>query len=103
MRLRFRLNEQRVAELLRGINPGTLGDNFVSVTAGLLGCIGDIASLNFMPVFAGDRMSQMQGVAIWSMQGLVVSMRVWECRCERESGMGRSVANIVVYNSVSVL
>ena len=56
MRLRFRLNEQRVAELLRGINPTTLGDNFVSVTAGLLGCIGDIASLNFMPVFAGDRL-----------------------------------------------
>ena len=53
MRLRFRLNEQRVAEMLRGIDPETLGANFLSVTAGLLGCIGDIASLNFMPVFAG--------------------------------------------------
>lgn len=53
MRLRFRLNEQRVAEMLRGINPESLGANFLSVTAGLLGCIGDIASLNFMPVFAG--------------------------------------------------
>ncbi len=54
MRVRFRLNEQRVAEMLRGIDPESLGSNFVTVTAGLLGCIGDIASLKFMPVFEGD-------------------------------------------------
>ena len=53
MRVRFRLNEQRVAEMLRGIDPETLGSNFVTVTAGLLGCIGDIASLKFMPIFEG--------------------------------------------------
>jgi hypothetical protein len=53
MRVRFRLNEQRVAEMLRGIDPDTLGSNFVTVTAGLLGCIGDIASLKFMPIFEG--------------------------------------------------
>ena len=53
MRVRFRLNEQRVAEMLRGIDPESLGSNFVTVTAGLLGCIGDIASLKFMPVFEG--------------------------------------------------
>ena len=53
MRVRFRLNEQRVAEMLRGIDPESLGANFVTVTAGLLGCIGDIASLKFMPVFEG--------------------------------------------------
>ena len=53
MRVRFRLHEQRVAEMLRGIDPESLGANFVTVTAGLLGCIGDIASLKFLPVFEG--------------------------------------------------
>lgn len=51
MRVRSRLNERRVGELLRGMDPVSLGNSWVSVTAGLLGCIGDIASLNFMPVF----------------------------------------------------
>lgn len=53
MRVRVRLNEGRVAEMLRGMDPVSLGDSFVSVTAGLLHCIGDVAALTFVPVFAG--------------------------------------------------
>lgn len=55
MRVRVRLNETRLAEMLRGMDPTTLGDSFVSVTTGLLSCIGDVAALNFVPVFAGAR------------------------------------------------
>lgn len=55
MRVRVRLNEARVAEMLRGMDPASLGDSFVSVTAGLLHCIGDVAALTFVPVFAGVR------------------------------------------------
>lgn len=51
MRVRALLNERRLGELLRGMDPASLGDSWVSVTTGLLACIGDIASLNFMPVF----------------------------------------------------
>lgn len=53
MRLRVKLNEARVAEMLRGMDPAALGDSFASVTAGLLHCIGDIAALTFVPTFAG--------------------------------------------------
>ncbi len=52
--MRVRLNEGRVAEMLRGMDPAALGDSFVSVTAGLLHCIGDVAALNFVPVFTGE-------------------------------------------------
>ena len=51
MRVRVLLNERRLGELLRGMDPAALGASWVSVTTGLLACIGDIASLNFMPVF----------------------------------------------------
>lgn len=51
MRVRVLLNERRLGELLRGMDPAALGSSWVSVTTGLLACIGDIASLNFMPVF----------------------------------------------------
>lgn len=54
MRVRTRLNERRLRELLRGMDPVSLGNSWVSVTSGLLGCIGDIASLNFMPIFDSD-------------------------------------------------
>ena len=37
------------------MDPTSLGDSFVSVTAGLLACIGDVAALNFVPVFEGER------------------------------------------------
>lgn len=53
MRVRVKLNEARVAEMLRGMDPAALGDSFASVTAGLLHCIGDIAALTFVPTFAG--------------------------------------------------
>jgi hypothetical protein len=53
MRLRFRLNERRMAELLRGIDRDSLGDNFAATTAGLLACLGDVAALSFTPVYAG--------------------------------------------------
>jgi hypothetical protein len=66
MRVRTRLNERRLGELLRGLDPSSLGDSWVSVTAGLLGCIGDIASLNFMPVFDSTGDANKAHYVMWS-------------------------------------
>lgn len=47
MRIRVRLDEGRITELLKGL------DGHATTTAGLLNCIGDLATISFAPHMAG--------------------------------------------------
>ena len=47
LRVRVRLDEGRITELLRGL------DGHATTTAGLLNCIGDLATISFAPHMAG--------------------------------------------------
>jgi len=48
MRIRVRLDEGRITELLKGL------DGHATTTAGLLNCIGDLATISFTPHMAGQ-------------------------------------------------
>ena len=47
LRIRVRLDEGRITELLKGL------DGHATTTAGLLNCIGDLATISFAPHMAG--------------------------------------------------
>ncbi len=47
LRIRVRLDEGRITELLKGL------DGHANTTAGLLNCIGDLATISFAPQMAG--------------------------------------------------
>ena len=48
LRIRVRLDEGRITELLKGL------DGHATTTAGLLNCIGDLATISFAPHMAGQ-------------------------------------------------
>lgn len=48
MRIRVKLDEGRITELLKGL------DGHATTTAGLLNCIGDLATISFAPQMAGN-------------------------------------------------
>ena len=54
MRVRIRVDEQRLTDMLKGLDPGTMGGSFASTTAALLGMLGDLAALSFAPYFPGE-------------------------------------------------
>ncbi|DBA94847.1 hypothetical protein WJX77_009545 [Trebouxia sp. C0004] len=47
MRVRVRLDQQRIASLLQGISPQAMGSQFADVASGVLSMLGDMASLSF--------------------------------------------------------
>lgn len=47
----MRLDERRITELLKGL------DGHATTTAGLLNCIGDLATISFAPHMAGPSLS----------------------------------------------
>ncbi|KAK9816598.1 hypothetical protein WJX72_002556 [[Myrmecia] bisecta] len=49
MRVRVRLDERRIADLLQGLDTNTLGSSFASTASSVLGCLGDVAHLSFAP------------------------------------------------------
>ena len=53
MRVRIRVDEQRLTDMLTGLDPGTMGGSYASTTAALLGMLGDLAALSFAPYFPG--------------------------------------------------
>ncbi len=53
LRVRVALDEARVADVLRGFTPTTLGDEFATTAAGVLACLGDMATLSFAPSVSG--------------------------------------------------
>ena len=54
MRVRIRVDEQRLTDMLKGLDPGTMGGSYASTTAALLGMLGDLAALSFAPYFPGE-------------------------------------------------
>lgn len=54
MRVRVRLDQQRIASLLAGISPESMGDQFADVASGVLSMLGDMASLSFARYHTGD-------------------------------------------------
>lgn len=53
MRVRVRLDQQRLASMLQDLSPAALGSRFADVTSGMLGMLGDMASLSFAPYTPG--------------------------------------------------
>lgn len=53
MRVRVRLDQQRLGSLLQGLSPHALGSQFAEVTSGMLSMLGDMASLSFAPYTPG--------------------------------------------------
>lgn len=47
MRVRVRLDQQRIASLLQGVSPEAMGSQFADVASGVLSMLGDMASLSF--------------------------------------------------------
>ncbi|KAL0049997.1 hypothetical protein WJX82_002413 [Trebouxia sp. C0006] len=47
MRVRVRLDQQRIGSLLQGISPQAMGSQFADVASGVLSMLGDMASLSF--------------------------------------------------------
>ncbi len=50
LKVRLRLNDARVAEILQGIDSAALGDAYGATAARVLGCLGDVLTLAFTPV-----------------------------------------------------
>lgn len=46
MRVRVRLDQQRISSLLAGISPESMGGQFADVASGVLSMLGDMASLS---------------------------------------------------------
>lgn len=57
MRVRVRLDQQRIASLLAGISPESMGDQFADVASGVLSMLGDMASLSFARYHTGGTYS----------------------------------------------
>ena len=57
MRVRVRLDQQRIASLLAGISPDSMGDQFADVASGVLSMLGDMASLSFARYHTGKYLS----------------------------------------------
>ena len=53
MRVRVRLDQQRISSLLAGISPDTMGGQFADVASGVLSMLGDMASLSFARYHTG--------------------------------------------------
>lgn len=53
MRVRVRLDQQRIWGLLAGISPESMGGQFADVAAGVLSMLGDMASLSFARYHTG--------------------------------------------------
>lgn len=53
MRVRVRLDQQRISSLLAGISPKTMGGQFADVASGVLSMLGDMASLSFARYHTG--------------------------------------------------
>ena len=49
LRVRVRLDEQRISEILEGVDRGSMGDAFVGAAGRLLGHLGDVMTLGFTP------------------------------------------------------
>ncbi len=58
LRVKVALDEERVSEMLRGLTAATLGDEFGPTAGGLLACLGELASLSFMPATSGNSLIQ---------------------------------------------
>ncbi len=54
MRVRVRLDQQRIASLLQGISPQAMGSQFADVASGVLSMLGDMASLSFAGYHPGQ-------------------------------------------------
>lgn len=55
MRVRVRLDQQRISSLLAGISPESMGGQFADVASGVLSMLGDMASLSFAGYHTGKR------------------------------------------------
>lgn len=53
MRVRVRLDQARLAEMLRGLDAARLGGAHADTVAGLLACLGDLATVSFQPHLSG--------------------------------------------------
>lgn len=62
LRFRVELDEQRVTDMLRGLSAATLGDDFGPTAGSLLSCLGDVASVSFMPSVSGGHCRQRPSV-----------------------------------------
>ena len=49
LRVRVRLDEQRIGEILEGVDRSSMGDAFVGTAGRLLGHLGDVMTLGFTP------------------------------------------------------
>ncbi len=54
MRVRVRLDQQRIGSLLQGISPQAMGSQFADVASGVLSMLGDMASLSFAGYHPGQ-------------------------------------------------
>ena len=54
MRVRVRLDQQRIASLLQGITPQAMGSQFADVASGVLSMLGDMAALSFARYHPGQ-------------------------------------------------
>jgi hypothetical protein len=50
LRVRVRLDERRIGEILAGVDAATMGPAFVSTAGRLLGHLGDVMTLGFTPM-----------------------------------------------------
>ena len=53
LRARVRLDQGRLAEMLRGLDAANLGAAHADTVAGLLACLGDLATVSFQPHLSG--------------------------------------------------
>lgn len=54
LRTRVRLDQGRLAEMLRGLDAANLGAAHADTVAGLLSCLGDLATVSFQPHLSGN-------------------------------------------------
>lgn len=74
LRVRVRLDERRIGEILAGVDTATMGPSFVSTAGRLLGHLGDVMTLGFTPMAP---MGEGGGVG-----GAGGRLSGWECACD---------------------
>lgn len=53
LRARVRLDQARLTDMLRGLDVASLGASHAATVAGMLSCIGDLATISFQPHVSG--------------------------------------------------
>ena len=77
MRVRVRLDQQRISGLLAGISPESVGGQFADVASGVLSMLGDMASLSFARYHTGR---VLHGQCAFNIPTCLLSL---QCVCHR--------------------